>query len=120
MRFKRWRKYRHASTTIFESFRYHRVLNSEVRRGRIGVTSTDLVPELARELGVKSPEGAVVVAVETDSPARNGLRAGDIVYGVNRRRVRSVGELVRALRGADSTLRVALLRGEYRITLVIR
>jgi len=28
MYFKRWRKYRHASTTIFEPFLYHRVLNS--------------------------------------------------------------------------------------------
>lgn len=198
----------------------------EVRRGRVGVTSTDLTPELARKLGVKAADGAVIVAVESGSPAdraglrkgdvmlstdgkpirgsadvRNrvgltpvgeeivlgierpgsgrsqvrlrvaepfaatrlagqtvpqlsgarvadiapgmpmygnvegaivvgvaagsaaaetGLRAGDIVYGVNSRRIRSVAEFLSALRGADSPLRISLLRGEYRITLVIR
>ena len=66
-------------------------------------------------------EGVIVVSVEANSAAaRNGLRAGDIVYGVNRRRVRSVSEFLAALRGADSPLRISLLRGEYRITLVIR
>jgi len=66
-------------------------------------------------------EGVIVVSVEAKSAAAlNGLRAGDIIYGVNRRRVRSVNEFLAALRGADSTLRISLLRGEYRITLVIR
>lgn len=198
----------------------------EVRRGRLGVSTTDLTPELARQLGLKAAEGAVVVAVETGSPAGkaglrkgdvmlsangrpirgsadvrnrvgltpigeeialgierpgagrsevrarvaepfavtssageavpqlagarvaniepgmpmygqvegvivvavesgsaaalNGLRAGDIIYGVNRRRVRSIAECLPALRGAESPLRISLLRGEYRITLVIR
>ena len=198
----------------------------EVRRGRIGVSTTDLTPDAAKQLGVKAAEGALVVTVETGSPAdkgglrkgdvllaangrpirssadvRNragltpvgeeialayerpgsgrrearvrvaepfsatgsagqavpqlagarvaniepgmpmhgqvegvivvgvesnsaaagtGLRTGDIIYGVNRRRVRSVSEFLAALRGADSPLRISLLRGEYRITLVIR
>ena len=66
-------------------------------------------------------ERVIVVSVEANSAAaRNGLRAGDIVYGVNRRRVRSVGEFLAELRGADSALRISLLRGEYRIALVIR
>ena len=66
-------------------------------------------------------EGVIVVSVEPNSPAlRNGLRAGDVIYGVNRRQVRSVGEFLAALRGTDGSLRISLLRGEYRITLVIR
>lgn len=66
-------------------------------------------------------EGVIVVSVESGSPAlRNGLRAGDIVYGVNRRRVRSVNEFLAALRAANGSLQISLLRGEYRITLVIR
>jgi len=67
-------------------------------------------------------EGVIVVSVEpTSAAALRGLRAGDILYGVNRRRVRSVSEFLGALRGAaDGALRISLLRGEYRITLIIR
>jgi serine protease Do/serine protease DegQ len=66
-------------------------------------------------------EGVVVTAVEQGSAAfRNGIRPGDIVYGVNRVRVRSVQELIAAMRGVEGTVRLSLLRGEYRISLVIR
>ncbi|MBI4291436.1 MAG: Do family serine endopeptidase [Betaproteobacteria bacterium] len=66
-------------------------------------------------------EGVIVVSVEARSAAaRNGMRSGDIVYGVGRRRVRSVNEFLAALRAGDSPLRLSLLRGEYRITLVIK
>ncbi len=66
-------------------------------------------------------EGVVVTAVEPDSAAfRNGLRAGDILYGVNRARVRNVKQLIAVMRGVDGPVRLSLLRGEYRITLVLR
>jgi len=66
-------------------------------------------------------EGVVVTAVDPASAAfRNGLRQGDIVYGVNRTRVRSVEELIATMRGAEGPIRLSLLRGEYRISLVIR
>jgi Do/DeqQ family serine protease len=66
-------------------------------------------------------EGVVVTAVEQGSAAfRNGLRRGDIVYGVNRVRVRSVQELIDAVHGAEGAVRLSLLRGEYRISLVVR
>lgn len=66
-------------------------------------------------------EGVVVTAVEQGGAAfRNGLRPGDIVYGVNRVRVRSVQELIGAMRGVEGAVRLSVLRGEYRISLVIR
>jgi serine protease Do/serine protease DegQ len=66
-------------------------------------------------------EGVVVTAVEQGSAAfRNGLRAGDIVFAVNRTRVRTVPELLDAMRGAEGPIRLSLVRGEYRITLAIR
>ena len=66
-------------------------------------------------------EGAIVTAMDPNSPAyRNGLRPGDIIYGVNQRRVRTANELVVLLRQAQTPLRLSLLRGEYRVTLTIR
>jgi Do/DeqQ family serine protease len=66
-------------------------------------------------------EGVVVTAVEQGSAAfRNGLRAGDIVYAVNRVRVRTVSQLLDAMRGTQGPVRLSLARGEYRINLAIR
>jgi serine protease Do/serine protease DegQ len=66
-------------------------------------------------------EAVVVASVEQASAAfKNGLRAGDLIYGVNRTRVRNVKQLFDALRTAEQPLRLGLLRGEQRITLVIR
>jgi len=66
-------------------------------------------------------EGVVVTGVERDSPAfKNGLRVGDVIFGVNASRVRSLKQFTEVLRKAEQPLRVALLRGEYRITLIVR
>jgi Do/DeqQ family serine protease len=66
-------------------------------------------------------EGVFVAGVERDSAAfKNGLRAGDVIFGVGRTRVRSIKQFNEALRTAEQPLRLALLRGDYRIQLVIR
>jgi len=66
-------------------------------------------------------EGAIVTRIEPKSPgAQTGLRPGDVLYGVNRSRVRSVAELLAALRQAERPLRVLLLRGDSRLTLTLR
>lgn len=62
----------------------------EVRRGRLGVSTEDLTPDTAKKLGVGITEGAVVVAVEPNSPAlKAGLKVKDIIVGVNGRPVRN-------------------------------
>jgi serine protease Do/serine protease DegQ len=66
----------------------------EVRRGRLGVTTQDLTPDLAKTLGVTVTEGAVVAGVEKDSSAeRAGLRSKDVVVAVNGRPIRASSEL---------------------------
>jgi serine protease Do/serine protease DegQ len=66
-------------------------------------------------------EAIVVASVEPSSTAfGNGLRAGDLIYGVNRVRVRNVKQFFEALRAAEQPVRISLLRGDNRITLVIR
>jgi len=61
-----------------------------------------------------------VTKVDPGSPAfRNGLRTGDVILGVNRKRVANTTELVDALRGAE---RIALniLRGDFQLTIIVR
>jgi Do/DeqQ family serine protease len=56
----------------------------EVKRGRLGVSMTDVV----------GGEGATIADVQADSPAfRAGLRKADVVVGLNGRPVRGAAEL---------------------------
>jgi serine protease Do/serine protease DegQ len=56
----------------------------EVRRGRLGISMSDVV----------GGEGATVAEVQPDSPASQaGLRKGDVVIGLNGRPVRGAAEL---------------------------
>lgn len=66
----------------------------EVRRGRIGLTTQEITPELAKVLGLTPNQGAVVVEVAPDSPAAKvGLKRGDVVVAVNGRGVRGSSDL---------------------------
>ena len=66
-------------------------------------------------------QGVLVADVEQGSPAfRHGLRPGDVILGVNRKPVRNSNELVSALRAAEGALTVTLLRGEFKIVIIIR
>ena len=61
-----------------------------------------------------------VTAVEPGSPAfSHGIRAGDIIIGVNQRRVTSVQELAKALR-ASGRLAVNVVRGDFLLTIQLR
>jgi serine protease Do/serine protease DegQ len=83
-----------------------------------GLSVADVQPGMP---GYGQVEGVVVATIDGGSPAfKNGLRVGDVIYGVNQWRVRSVKQFTEALRTADQPLRLALLRGEYRITLIVR
>lgn len=66
--------------------------------------------------------GVLVAEVQAGSPAwRSGLRAGDIVTGVNRRPVGSVAELRRALAaGSQGAIALNILRNGMQLFLVLR
>lgn len=86
------------------------------------------VPELAGATvadhrtgsGRNRKEAVMVTSVAASSPAyHHGLRPGDVIVGVNRKKVRSVKELLATLKGAE---RVALnvVRGDFLLFIVIR
>jgi serine protease Do/serine protease DegQ len=72
----------------------HLAKYGEVRRGRIGLTTQDPTPEIAKALGLTPNQGALVVEIAPDSPAaRAGLKRGDVVISLNGRAVRSSADL---------------------------
>jgi serine protease Do/serine protease DegQ len=67
------------------------------------------------------PDGVGVASVEYGSPAWNhGLRPGDLIVGVNRRKVGSVNELEAALKGSGKSATLNVVRGDFLLSLAIR
>ena len=66
-------------------------------------------------------QGLIVASVEAESRAWNtGFRQGDIIYAVNRRRVRNLAEFQAALRGSERGFTVSLVRGDFNLTIIVR
>jgi serine protease DegQ len=66
-------------------------------------------------------QGVMVARIEQGSAAeRQGLRAGDIIVGVNRTRVSNLDELTRALRDVRSAVALDVMRGNSRFYLVLQ
>jgi serine protease Do/serine protease DegQ len=62
----------------------------------------------------------LVNGVEAGSPAfEHGIRAGDLIIGVNQRRVSTVPELGKALRGSGR-LALNVVRGDFLLTIQLR
>ncbi|NLD54062.1 MAG: PDZ domain-containing protein [Burkholderiaceae bacterium] len=69
-----------------------------IERGHIGVRTQAVTTELARAFGLDRARGALLVAVDPDSPAsRSGLAVGDIVLQAAGRPIESALDLQRAV-----------------------
>jgi serine protease Do len=72
--------------------------HGKVERGRLGVAIQGLDKELAQSFGLEETTGALVASVEPGSPAdKAGLKAGDVVLGVNGSKVDESGDLPRII-----------------------
>jgi serine protease Do/serine protease DegQ len=92
--------------------------------GAGGQTVQELAGASLRELERRSLRGrerAVLVAsVGAGTPAfKHGLRAGDVILGVNGRRITSVAELGKALRGPGNVA-LNIVRGDSLLSLPLR
>jgi S1-C subfamily serine protease len=100
------------------------VRHGRVRRAFIGIAAqqTAIPPRRRRAFGI-SQEGAVMIGtVEPDSAAaRAGMKAGDIIIGLDGETIAGADDLVRALTGEKIRRDVALdvLRGTERLTLSV-
>jgi serine protease Do len=87
--------------------------DGRVARGYMGVTLSDVDPDLQRSLRLTSTRGALVQDVATGSPGhRAGLRAYDLITGIDDKRVANNAEIIRevARRGPGTLARVQLVR----------
>jgi len=70
--------------------------NGKVERGWLGVRIQSVTPEIAESLRLNKAAGALVAAVEPESPAdKAGLKQGDVVIGVAGKQVDSPRTLAR-------------------------
>lgn len=74
-------------------------IDEAMGRGFLGVSLLDLTPELRAHFGVPENTGVMVSQVEADSPAaKAGLKAGDILTGIDGDDLKSSFEVSRAVR----------------------
>lgn len=71
---------------------------AKVEADRWGLRVQDLTPEIASHLGLKDHKGVLVVEVTQGSPAHKaGLRAGDVIIGVEHEEVEDLGDYRRLM-----------------------
>ena len=90
----------------------------EVKRGYLGAEMQNLDPELAAAFGIEGRGGAVLVNIVPGSQAEQaGLRAGDVVTGINGKPVRDASDLrnrIALMRVGDS-LKLEVVRDGKRL-----
>jgi S1-C subfamily serine protease len=78
------------------------VANGRVVYAYVGVTTEDLTPTLARHLGLRVEQGALIGSVENGTPAEEaGLHGGTREEFFNGQRVRRGGDVIVAIDGAE-------------------
>jgi serine protease Do len=72
--------------------------NGKVTRGWIGVQIQPVTAEIADNLGLKGPQGALVAEPQADGPAtKAGIMAGDVITAVNGNPVKDARDLARQI-----------------------
>jgi S1-C subfamily serine protease len=96
--------------------------SGSVKRGYLGIVSNpiELPQEIAQATGQK--EGLIVLSVEQGTPAKKaGVAVGDIIVGVDSKKVESYNDLFRALSSdvIGKDVELSVLRGEKETKLTV-
>jgi len=72
----------------------------KVTRGWIGVQIQEVTPDLAEDLGLKVPRGALVAEPQTGAPAaKAGIESGDVIVSINGKEAHDSREVARIISG---------------------
>ncbi|MEM9025466.1 MAG: Do family serine endopeptidase [Verrucomicrobiota bacterium] len=81
-------------STLARNIALSLVNEGEIRRGFLGVSLEELTPDLAESFGAVTFKGALISAIQPESPAdKAGLKRGDIVTKVNEAEIIGPDEL---------------------------
>jgi serine protease Do len=89
---------------------------------RIGVELREVTQEVARERKLPAVEGALVESVEDDGPAaKAGVKAGDVITGLDGERVRSIRQLQRLVTDtpAGREVKMTVMRDGKKVDLAV-
>jgi S1-C subfamily serine protease len=100
------------------------VRHGRVRRAFIGIAAqqTAIPRRLRHAAGVTQDRAVMIASAEPDSAAaRAGLKAGDIILGLDGQIIAGADDLVRALTGdkIDQSVALDILRGAERQTVLM-
>ena len=94
--------------------------SAEPAKGKWGLQLHDLTPQIADQMRIKADQGVAVVGVEPGSPADEaGIRQGDVIVEVDRRKVNSVEEVKNKMGLSDDKDHLLLLVKRQNGTLYI-
>jgi DNA-binding MarR family transcriptional regulator len=86
----------------------------------IAVAAAAIAKRMRSAVGLPDEQGVLVMRVRPDSPAqRAGLTRGDLITTAAGTPVRSLGDLERAVRAADGSLALDVLRGAEPVSLAV-
>ncbi|MFY9608968.1 MAG: trypsin-like peptidase domain-containing protein [Blastocatellia bacterium] len=77
--------------------------------GKLGVSTTNVTPEVVRTLKLKVASGVVIQSVQPGSPAAEAnLQAGDVIHRINRIPITNRQDLVRAMASLTGEKEIAM------------
>jgi serine protease Do len=89
---------------------------------QLGMEVQDLTPEVAQRLGLSHTQGVLVAEIDDDSPAAEaGLRQGDVILEVNRKRVSDTQQYTEALQSSnEETTLLLVARGDNTLYVALK
>ena len=87
----------------------------------LGISAESLTDQLAEYFGVKDSKGVLVASVdESSAAAKAGIKAGDVIVGIDDQKVDSVSALIKALSSKnEGTVAIKLVRNRAEQTVTV-